>query len=193
MENAKNLNLGNFPNIYNISENLKARNSLITQCETSAKKYLRNNFNIIIEDNNESNSFNKTINPPENNKNFLYTSYNANRFFTQRKKYPFKFVNDANSNCKKNFSTPKTEIKNENDKSENPLFKIDNHALKKMTFLKGAMVKDAKDLDTNKRGSITKEKAIIMLMKNIPELQYDLALKKKDFSISLNIYLRILI
>ena len=27
-----------------------------------------------------------------------------------------------------------------------------------MTFLKGAMVKDAKDLDTNKRGSITKEK-----------------------------------
>ena len=181
LENAKNLNLGNFPNIYNISENLKARNSLITQCQTSAKKYLRNNFNITIEDNNEANSFTKTINPSESNKNFLYTSYNANRFFTQRKKYPFKFVNDANGSTKKNFSTPKTEIKNENDKSENPLFKIDNHALKKMTFLKGAMVKDAKDLDTNKRGSITKEKAIIMLMKNIPELQYDLAKEVIEF------------
>ena len=83
----------------------------------------------------------------ENNKNFLYSSYNANRFFIQRKRYPFKFLNDGNDNNKKNFSTPKTQIKNENDKSENPLFKIDNNALKKMSFLKGAMIKDDKDLE----------------------------------------------
>ena len=55
LENAKNLNLGNFPNIFNISEKLKARNSLVTECQPSAKKFLKDNYHINIEDNNEIN------------------------------------------------------------------------------------------------------------------------------------------
>ena len=172
LENAKNLNLGNFPNIYNISEKLKARNSLVTECQPSAKKFLNDNYYITIDDNDDINSFHKK-------RNFLCTSTNTNRFFTQRKKYPFNFINDSNNNNKsnKNYSTPKSPIKNEEDKEKesNPLSKLENNILKKMSFLKGSLIRDAKELDVNKRGSITEEKAIYMLLKNIPELKYDLA------------------
>ena len=183
LENAKNLNLGNYPDLYKTSENLKARNSLITECQTSAKRYLKDNFNITIEDNNFSNLYTKTVNKGLDNKNFLYTSYKTNRFYTQRKKYPFKFLNDAYvfNNNNKNFSTPKTVIKGENEITKNPLFKLSNNILKNMNFLKGSLIKDAKDLDINKRGSITKEKAIFLLMKNIPELKYDLAKEIIEF------------
>jgi hypothetical protein len=37
------------------------------------------------------------------------------------------------------------------------------------------MIKDSKDLDVNKTGSISKEDAITMIMKNIPDITQDLA------------------
>ena len=83
LSNTKNLNLGNFPNIYNISEKLKARNSLITECHPDAKKYLKEKYNITIENNSKYlNEYNKTLEPIKKSRNFLCTSYNnANKFF----------------------------------------------------------------------------------------------------------------
>ena len=171
LDNAKKLDLGNYPNLYKTSENLKARNSLVTQCQPSAKKYLQDNYNITIEDNNISNSYIKTLNSTSKNREGFYT----NKFFTQRK-YPFKFINDINHTINNNYSSPKTTIiNNEDQKAANPLFKLDNNTLKTLSYFKGSMIKDSKDLDINKTGNISKEKAIYMLIKNIPELKYDLA------------------
>ena len=171
LDNAKKLDLGNFPNLYKTSENLKARNSLVTQCQSSAKKFLQDNYNITIEDNNISNSYIKTLNSTSKNREGFYT----NKFFTQRK-YPFKFINDINHTINNNYSSPKTTIiNNEDQKAANPLFKLDNNTLKTLSYFKGSMIKDSKDLDINKTGNISKEKAIYMLIKNIPELKYDLA------------------
>ena len=156
LEDAKNLNIGNYPNLYQTSENLKARNSLITQCQPSAKEYLSKKYDINLQDE-SSDCYTKTLNPIKNHRNYLYTSINnTNNFFTQRKRHPFKFLNDVNTN--KNYSSPKALIKKEEDKIINPLTKLDNNVLKTMIFLKGSMIKDSKDLDINKRGSIPKEK-----------------------------------
>ena len=177
LSNTKNLNLGNFPNIYNISEKLKARNSLITECHPDAKKYLKEKYNITIENNSKYlNEYNKTLEPIKKSRNFLCTSYNnANKFYTERKKYHFKFLNDCN-NSENNYSSQKAnKEKIEDEKKSNPLFKLNNSILKKISYFKGSMIKDSKDLDVNKIGIISKEKAIFMLLKNIPELKYELA------------------
>ena len=177
LDNTKNLDLGNFPNLYQTSENLKARNSLVTECQPSAKKYLKEKYNITIENSSKYlNEYNKTLNPLRNK---LYTSYNStNKFFTQRKRHPFKFLNDSENNydINTNYSSSKTnKEKSEDEKTSNPLFKLENSILKKISYFKGAMIKDSKELDINKIGSISKEKAIFMIIKNIPEIKYELA------------------
>ena len=181
LENSKNLTISNFPDLYKTYESLKAKNSLITEFSSNAKRYLNKNYKINIEDsnsiNNRANSLTQTMNQIRNNKNKLYSSYDANKFFTQSPNHPFKFLNDANINndINKNLSMTKKNKKIEDEKVKNPLGKLDNNVLKNMSFLKGSMIKEAKDLDINKRGSITKEKAIYILMKNIPQLKRDLA------------------
>ena len=81
LENTKNLNLGNFPNLYKTSEKLKARKSLIIECHPDTKKYLKEKYNITIENNSKYlNEYNKTLNPIKN-RNFLYTSYNNENNF----------------------------------------------------------------------------------------------------------------
>ena len=176
LDNTKSLDLGNFPNLYQTSENLKARNSLITECQYSAKKYLKKNYNINIEDNFDYlNEYNKTLKPIKKSRNFLNKSYNNTKnFFTQGKKYPFKFLNDCTSVT--NYSSNKiNKEKIEDEKTSNPLFKVDNSILKKISYFKGSMIKDSKDLDVNNNGNISKEQAIFMLIKNFPELKYELA------------------
>ena len=177
LDGAKKLNLGNFPNIFQTSENLKARNSLVTQCYPSAKKFLKNKYNIIIDDKNNKNtsdSYTKTLNSTNDHRYNFFT--NTNKFFTHGRNYPFKFLNDVNSNNSSDYiSTKTTTKKNEEEKHNNPLFKLDNSILKSLSFFKGSMIKDSKELDVNKTGSISKEKAIYMLMKNIPELKFDSA------------------
>ena len=88
LENEKNINISNFPNLYKTYESLKAKNSLITEFSSNAKKYLKKNYNITIEDNNNSNnnranSLTKTMNQIGNDKNHLYSSFDVNKFFTQ--------------------------------------------------------------------------------------------------------------
>ena len=176
LENAKFRNLGNFPDLYKTSEELKSKNSLITEFQTSAKRYLKNKYSITIEDSNRSNSLNKTINKEANKNKIFFTSFNEKNLLSKRKRNAFKFLNDYNTNKnKESNSMAKTNFKSMDEKDQNPLFKLDNNILKNISFLKGSMVKDAKELDINKRGSITKEKAIFMLMKNIPQLKHDLA------------------
>ena len=177
LDGAKKLNLGNFPNIFQTSENLKARNSLVTQCYPSAKKFLKNKYNIIIDDKNNKNtsdSYTKTLNSTNDHRYNFFT--NTNKFFTHGRNYPFKFLNDVNSNNSSDYTSTKTTTKkSEEEKRNNPLFKLDNSILKSLSFFKGSMIKDSKELDVNKTGSISKEKAIYMLMKNIPELKFDSA------------------
>ena len=57
----------------------------------------------------------------------------------------------------------------------NPLLSLDDIILKTLSYFKGSMIKDCKDLDVHKTGSISKEEAITMLMKNIPELNHSLS------------------
>ena len=173
-EGTKNLKLGNFPNFYKTTEKLKANNSLITQCEPSAKDYLKNKFNINI-----NNSNNRTIYNFHSSLNKKRNRLLTNSFFNQEN-YAFKFINDKDNNNKsvRNYSSPKSE---ENKIKDNPLSLLDNNTLKTISFLKGSLIKDAKDLDLNKNGSITKEQAIYVLIKNIPELNYDLAHQIIDF------------
>ena len=177
LDGAKKLNLGNFPNIFQTSENLKARNSLVTQCYPSAKKFLKNKYNIIIDDKNNKNtsdSYTKTLNSTNDHRYNFFT--NTNKFFTHGRNYPFKFLNDVNNDNSSDYTSTKTTTKkSEEEKRNNPLFKLDNSILKSLSFFKGSMIKDSKELDVNKTGSISKEKAIYMLMKNIPELKFDSA------------------
>ena len=65
--------------------------------------------------------------------------------------------------------TPRSNMHN------NPLLNLDNNTLKTLSYFKGIMIKDCKDLDIKKTGSITKEETISMLVKNFPEMNYDLA------------------
>ena len=180
-DNAKDLYVGTCPNVYKTSESLKASNSLSTECKQSAKTYLKNKYNIHIVNNNSSkniykrnyeNSFYKTFLGEENKGNIYFN----NDFFYQ-KNHPFIFLNDVN---RKTFSSHKNKIlKTDNSpligSGPNPLLSLDNNILKTLSFFKGSMIKDCKDLDVHKTGSISKEEAITMLMKNIPELNHSLS------------------
>ena len=168
------------PNLYQTAESIKATNSLTTECKQSAKNYLRKNYNIYIKDNNSGrNLYNKsganiynTVLGEEKKGNIFFN----NHFFFQ-KNNPFSFLNDYNT---KTASTPrnkilKTEIAPIGGAGRNPLLNLDNNILKTLTYFKGSMIKDSKDLDVHKTGSISKEEAITILMKNIPELNHNLS------------------
>ena len=176
-DDAKDLDVGNYPNIYQTSESIKATNSLITECQQSAKNYLQDQYNIqIVNSSTNINPQNTFFNNEINKDNFY-----KNNFFFQ-KNYPFKFLNDGKK--KKNLSSSRNKL----IKSEltprtgtglathyNPLQILDNNTLKTMNYFKGTMIKDCKDLDVEKNGSISKEETISMLMKNIPDMNHDLA------------------
>ena len=173
-DEAKEAEIGTCPDIYKASEDIKATNSLTTECQESAKNYLNNKYNIKILNNNNLNPVH-TIFDCEQKDNIFY----KNNFF-HLKNYPLTFLND---NKKKTLSSSrnkivKTEFISPRSKLTvhyNPLQKLDDMTLKNMNYFKGAMIKDCKDLDINKTGSISKEETISMLMNNIPDLNHDLA------------------
>ena len=169
LNSDKDLYIGTCPNIYNTSESIKATNSLITDCKHDAKIYLRNNYNIGILN---TNSFTLTpsnkLSESKGTNNYFY----RNTFFGS-KDHPFKFLNDGR---RKILSLSKDKLlKSEKTPrsvqgGQNPLLNLDNMILKTLSYFKGSMIKDSKDLDVNKTGSISKEDAITMLMKNIPDI-----------------------
>ena len=172
---------GGCPNLYNTAESIKATNSLTTECKQSVKNYLRKSYNIHIKNNNNSgrnlyikngsNVYNTVLGEDKKGKIFF-----NNKFFLQ-KNNPFVFLNDYNT---KTVSSSRNKIlKTDNaplgGMGPNPLLNLDNNILKTLTYFKGSMIKDSKDLDVHKTGSISKEEAITMLMKNIPELNHNLS------------------
>ena len=174
-DDAKDLDMGNYPSIYQTAENIKATNSLITECQQSAKNYLNDNYNIHIINSSTNINPQNTFYVNERRKDIFY----KNNFFSQ-KNHPFKFLND---NKKKTLSSSRNKILKTDLSTNraaiganiNPLLNLDNNILKTMNYFKGTMIKDCKDLDIEKNGSISKEETITMLMKNIPDMNHDLA------------------
>jgi len=169
----KELYIGTCPNIYNASESIKATNSLLTECKQDAKSYLANNYNIGI-----LNTNSVTITPSSKiSENKGINDYFYRNTFFRSKDHPFKFLNDSRrkilslsrNKLLKSEKTPRS------SQGQNPLFNLDDMILKTLSYFKGSMIKDSKDLDVNKTGSISKEDAITMLMKNIPDITQDLA------------------
>ncbi len=179
-DEAKDLDVGNYPNIYQMSESIKATNSLITECQQSAKTFLNDEFNIQIENSSTNINPQNTCFGNEKKKDNFYKNY----FFFQ-KNHPFIFINDKNKKknlsssrnkiLKTEFGTPRTGTGTGHVSHYNPLETLDNNTLKTMNYFKGTMIKYCKDLDVQKIGSISKEEIISMLMQNLPDLNHDLA------------------
>ena len=174
-DEAKELEVGTCPDIYKTSESIKATNSLTTECQQSAKKFLKNKYSIQILNNSNLNPQINTLFDSERKDDIYY----KNNFFSL-KNYPFTFLNDSkkktlsssrNKVLKTDFLSPRSKLM----MSNNPLQKLDNITLKNMNYFKGTMIKDCKDLDINKTGSITKEETITMLINNIPDINHELA------------------
>jgi len=124
---------------YDNIEDLKAKNSLITKAEKSAKEYLKNNYNTDIK------SY------PQHEIRNIYRKINENIDCT------FKFINDDIKNRKINFTT--------NKNSENlPLYFLDEDTLKSLEYYKGLMIKNSKSFDITRSGIISKEDAIKALI-----------------------------
>ena len=182
LDNSKESLTNTCPHLYNTAESIKATNSLTTECKQSVKNYLRKSYNIHIKSNNNSgrNLYNKngsniynTVFGEEKKGKILFN----NNFFL-KKNNPFVFLNDYNT---KTVSSSRNKILRTDNNAPiagmgpNPLLNLDNNILKTLTYFKGSMIKDSKDLDVHKTGSISKEEAITMLMKNIPELNHNLS------------------
>ena len=124
---------------YDNIEDLKAKNSLITKAEKSAKEYLKNNYNTDIK------SY------PQHEIRNIYRKINENIDCT------FKFINDDKKNRKINFRP--------NKNSENlPLYFLDEDTLKSLEYYKGLMIKNSKSFDITRSGIISKEDAIKALI-----------------------------
>ena len=55
------------------------------------------------------------------------------------------------------------------------MLNLDDITLKTLCYFKGQMIKDSKELDTHKTGSISKDEAIAMLINNFPDINHNLA------------------
>ena len=126
---------------YDNIEDLKAKNSLITNAEKSAKDYLLHNYNTDI------------ISFPQHKVRNIYKKINQNIDCT------FKFINDDIKirDRKTNFM-PNKNVENL------PLGFLDEDTLKSLEYYKGLMIKNSKSFDESRSGIISKEDAIKALM-----------------------------
>ena len=126
---------------YDNIEDLKAKNSLVTKAEKSAKDYLINNYNTDVR------SY------PQHEVKNIYKNINQNI------DCKFKFINDDSKlkNNKKNFAS-KTAIETL------PLGFLDEDTLKSLEYYKGLMIKNSKSFDLARSGIISKEDAIKALI-----------------------------
>ena len=79
-DDAKDLDMGNYPSIYQTAENIKATNSLMTECQQSAKNYLNDNYNIHIINSSTNINPQNTFYVNERKKDIFY----KNNFFFKR-------------------------------------------------------------------------------------------------------------
>ena len=127
---------------YDNIEDLKAKNSLITNVEKSAKDYLMQNYNTDIR------------RYPQHEIKNIYKNINQNKDCT------FKFIND-NIKIKNN---NKNDLSSKRTAEDLPLGFLDEETLKSLEYYKGLMIKNSKSFDLDRSGTITKENAIKALM-----------------------------
>ena len=141
MDSAKDLMANECLTPYDNIEDLKAKNSLITKAEKSAKDYLKNNYNTDI------------TGYPQHEIRNIYKNINQNIDCR------FKFIND-DSNIKNN----KTHFIQKKILETLPLGFLDEDTLKSLEYYKGLMIKKSKSFDIARSGIISKEDAIKALM-----------------------------
>ena len=149
---------------YENIEDLKAKNSLITKVELSAKNALKKSYDTDI------------MNYPQHEVKNIYKTIEKNVDCT------FNFLND-NKTVTNNFykikkSIPSIRLKKINNEKNNfPLNYLDEDILKDFEYCKGLMIKNCKAFDYSRSGIITKEEAVkALLMSNINlKLDFNLA------------------
>jgi hypothetical protein len=149
---------------YENIEDLKAKNSLITKVELSAKNALKKSYDSDI------------MNYPQHEVKNIYKTIEKNVDCT------FNFLND-NKTVTNNFykikkSIPSIRLKKINNEQNNfPLNYLDEDILKDFEYCKGLMIKNCKSFDFSRSGIITKEEAVkALLMSNINlKLDFNLA------------------
>ena len=145
MDNAQETEAFKCRNPYELYEDLKAKNSLYTSCEKSAKDFMNNRYNI---------NFNEIMKKIDNN-------------ILQRKlfnKNGLKISINDYINRKQNNITEIKDNKNENSNNANILNIIDKEILSDIGYNKGIIIKECKALDNINNGIITREEAIKALL-----------------------------
>ena len=136
MDKAQNVMAKDLLNPYKNVEDLRPKDSLVTNLEKSADDYLKNYYDINARD------------IPQHEVKNIYNDINKNKTCT------FNFLNDANQKSvkfKKNVIT-------------NPLSNLDIDVIKSIEFFKGVMISNMKNFDKNNNGNITKEECINAFM-----------------------------
>ena len=155
---------------YKNIEALKAKNSLMTRMDNTAKNFLKKNFKTDV------------MNFPQHEIKDIYKTIEKNV------DCDFNFLNDNNKKSlkndfykiKKNISN-KNILKTKNDENNNnnnlPLGFLDEDILKDFEYFKGILIKNCKNFDHTRNGMITKEEAIRAFLKsNInPKIDFNLA------------------
>ena len=140
---------------YQNLEDLKAKNSLITKVDPSAKNALRKSYDtdITVYPQHEIKNIYKTI---EKNVDCSFNFLNDNK--TQINKF---------KKIKKNIPTIRLNKSKQNE-STFPLDYVDEDILRDFEYYKGLMIKNCKNFDRSRNGTITKEEVIeALLMSNI--------------------------
>ena len=140
---------------YQNLEDLKAKNSLITKVDPSAKNALRKSYDtdITVYPQHEIKNIYKTI---EKNVDCSFNFLNDNK--TQINKF---------NKIKKNIPTIRLNKSKQNE-STFPLDYVDEDILRDFEYYKGLMIKNCKNFDRSRNGTITKEEVIeALLMSNI--------------------------
>ena len=149
---------------YKNMESLKAKNSLITRMDNTAKTYLKNNFKTDV------------INFPQHEIKNIYKTIEKNVDCT------FNFLNDRKTllnnfyKIKKNISNIRLK-KMKNEENNLPLGFLDEDILKDFEYFKGILIKNCKNYDNTRNGMITKEEVIQSFLKSNmnPKIDYNLA------------------
>ena len=139
-------------------EDLKALNALKTVCEKSGKEYLNTNYGINVH---------------------KYPQYDIKTINNKNCENNFSFINDYNrpkSSQTKN-SILQNEEDNNKDISKDPLNILDEETLKTLEYYKGLLIKNFKNYDKSRSGTISKAEAInAMAQANINnKIDYNMA------------------
>ena len=160
MNSAENIISNECPNPFRNIEELKATNSLKTVLEKSGKEYLKDNYGIDVHKVPEHDI--KVINNNFNN-------YENNSFVNDYKKRPKSHIGRR--------ILPKNGEDSDININKDTLNNLDEETLRTLEYYKGNLIKNCKNYDISKNGTISKEEAIkAMVQTNINnKIDYNMA------------------